>query len=133
MSSAEMHYFTMMFLALVFTLGVITLFYFTTLKNYLSGKMFFLAFCLSPFVLVILFMLIIQIDAVGFQGLLSGDFNCSSLHGGGSHRCGIFGALFDSVINTVVFSLISFGLYPVAACALTLLLLALMSKTIRKS
>jgi hypothetical protein len=121
------YFFDMLFgLILVFvaSLGLII----TPLKKYVSVKMVVVAIFMSPLIILVTALCVSQVDAVGIEGLLAGDFLCSSLHGASSHECGIGGALFDAFLTAGLFSLVSFGLFPVAVFVASLLLLSILKK-----
>ncbi|WP_222909389.1 hypothetical protein [Pseudomonas sp. DNDY-54] len=123
-----MAYFFDMLFGLIFvfvaSLGLII----TPLKKYVSLKIVVVAIFMSPLVLLVTSLCVSQVDAVGVEGFLAGDFLCSSLHGASSHGCGIGGALFDAFLVAGLFSLVSFGLFPIAAFVVSLLLLSILKK-----
>lgn len=123
-----MTYFFDMLFGLVFVFLALLGLILTPLKKYVSVKIVVVAIFTSPLILLVTSLCVSQIGAVGVKGFLAGDFLCSSLHGASSHGCGIGGALFDAFLVAGLFSLVSFGLFPVAAFVVSLLLLSILKK-----
>ena len=123
-----MTYFFDMLFGLIFvavaSLGLII----TPLRKHVSVGTVAAAAFVSPLILLVASLCVSQVDAVGVDRFIAGDFLCSSLHGAGSHGCGIGGALFDAFIAAGLFSLASFGLFPAAAFVVSLLLLSILKK-----
>lgn len=98
------------FFTLVASLGLVL----TPLRKQISRKLIAAAAFAVPPVLFFTTLCASQLAAVGVDGFLAGDFLCSSLHGGGSHGCGVDGAFFDAIIVASLYSVVSFGLVPLA-------------------
>ncbi|HTN33090.1 MAG TPA: hypothetical protein VL091_03730 [Marinobacter sp.] len=109
-----MTYFFNVFFGFVFILIVSLGLILTPLRKHVSRKLIVVAVFSVPPILLVTTLCVSQFIVVGVDGFLAGDFLCSSLHGGGSHRCDLGGAFFDAFVVASLFSLASFGLVPLA-------------------
>ena len=133
MSYAEKTYFTWMSVTFVVTLIAFVLLISPSFKKAVSLRLAIAALVAVPPIQLIVFAALDQIRAVGLQGFVTGSFMCAGVHGSGSRSgCTLYEVLFESVISSVVFSFISFGLVPLAVFTCLLLIFSVLKKTFQQ-
>lgn len=93
-----------------------------SLKKHVSVKLVLAALLTFPLAQLSIFMALDQIPKTGLVGFVSGNLMCAGVHGAGYRtECSLYEVIFEGVISSFVFSLISFGLIPLAVFAFLLL------------
>ena len=131
MSAAHTTFFMIIGVSILATLIGVLYLLSRTVREVLTGKLALLAFLIFPWIEWLLALLVVQLDAVGFTGLLSGTFKCSSIHGGGYSSCGFGGAMIDAFLVAAIFNVVTLGLVSVAVYIVTLAVLALIKQRSR--
>lgn len=122
MSYADKLYMTYMPIAFVTVVIAFILLISPSLKKYVSAKLVLAALITFPSVQLSIFMALDQVPKIGLVGFLSGNFMCAGIHGAGYRTdCSLYEVIFEGAISAFVFSLISFGLIPLAVFAFLLL------------
>ena len=122
MSYADKMYLTYMSIALVTVVVAFMLLISPSLKRLVSVKLVLAALITFPVVQLAIFIALDQVPKIGLDGFLSGNFMCAGIHGAGYRvDCLLYEVIFEGVITTFVFSMISFGLIPLAVFSFLLL------------
>lgn len=122
MNYADKIYMTYMFISFVAVLVAFILLISPPFKKFVSVKLVLAALIASPVVQLSIFVVLDQVQKIGLNGFVSGNFMCAGIHGGGYRAdCSLYEVMFEGVIASIVFSFISFGLIPLAVFSVLLL------------